>query len=453
MRLAVIIPARNEARAIGRVIADIPREHLRQLIVVDNGSTDGTAAVAYASGATVVAEARPGYGRACLAGLAALEAQVETVVFLDGDYSDYPEDLPQLLAPIAEGRADLVIGSRTRHAQAGSLTPQQRWGNTLACALLRVFFGASYSDLGPFRAIRRRALARLEMQDTGFGWTVEMQAKAARHRLRIVEVPVRYRARIGRSKISGTLLGAWRAGVAILSTIIRIAWTPAREAPFDGRRRVLVFLKYPAAGHVKTRLAAALGDAAAAEVYRACVELTLEELTSLREETDVYVAPAHAVGACRDWLESVWRVLPQQGESLGARLAHATHTAFAEGAERVIAIGSDAPWLTAEAIAAAFEALSQHDVVLGPTEDGGYYLIGLRKPMPELFERVAWSTAAVFEQTHANARRSGASVQVLPRGYDIDTISDLERFLSDMHGKVAGPLAWMRKVVEQWRTA
>ncbi len=158
-----------------------------------------------------------------MAGLSVLRPETEVVAFLDADHSDYPEELPILLEPIARGRADLVIGSRVLHAQRGSLTPQQRFGNWLVCALLRGLFGVHYTDLGPFRAIRREALDRLQMADPTYGWTVEMQAKAARAGLRIAEIPVRYRPRIGRSKISGTLHGTLRAGGSILTTILKIA--------------------------------------------------------------------------------------------------------------------------------------------------------------------------------------------------------------------------------------
>ena len=222
--IGVVIPAFNEENAIARVLGDIPTGLARQVVVVDNGSTDGTACQAAEGGAMVVHEPRRGYGQACLAGLGALR-EVEIVVFLDGDYSDYPEEMPQVVAPILEGRADLVIGSRVLgEREKGALLPQARMGNALATWLIRVLFGVTYTDLGPFRAIRLEALHRLGMQDCTFGWTVEMQVKAARLGLRIAEVPVRYRRRLGTSKVSGTVSGSIRAGYKILLTIFRCAW-------------------------------------------------------------------------------------------------------------------------------------------------------------------------------------------------------------------------------------
>ncbi len=242
MVVAIVIPARNEALALRQVLDEIPRAGVREILVVDNGSTDETAGIAVQGGARVVREPIPGYGRACLAGLAALDPLVDTVVFMDADHSDYPDDLPALLEPLATGRAELVIGSRTALAQPGSLTPQQRFGNWLACALMRALFRVRYTDLGPFRAIRREALERLGMRDQAFGWTVEMQAKAAIRGLRVVEVPVRYRPRIGRSKISGTISGTLRAGVAIIYTILRVALDSAhcsRPEALGSRQRHL----------------------------------------------------------------------------------------------------------------------------------------------------------------------------------------------------------------------
>lgn len=221
-RVAVIIPALNEERAIGRVLDDIPT-WVDRVIVADNGSSDATSSIAAGKGAVVVSEPRPGYGSACLAGIEAL-GDAEIVVFVDGDYSDHPEEMTTLVDPIAAGDADLVIGSRVLgEREAGALTPQQRFGNWLATRLIRVFWGVHYSDLGPFRAIGAPALARLGMTDRTYGWTVEMQIRAAMAGLVSREVPVRYRRRIGVSKISGTLKGTVLAGYKILSIIGRFA--------------------------------------------------------------------------------------------------------------------------------------------------------------------------------------------------------------------------------------
>ena len=228
LEVGVLIPALDEEQALPEVLAAIPRAgsgwRVATVTVVDNGSTDRTADVARAAGATVVREPRRGYGAACLAGLAAMKpAPPEVVVFMDADRSDDPTQLPDLLAPILAGRAQLVIGSRTLgESEAGALTPVQRFGNRLATALLGLLYGTPATDLGPFRAVRWAALEALAMRDRDFGWTVEMQARAAQAGLTMIEVPVRYRRRIGRSKISGTLSGALGAGWKILFTIARV---------------------------------------------------------------------------------------------------------------------------------------------------------------------------------------------------------------------------------------
>lgn len=218
--ITVIIPARNEANAIGKVIDEIPG-YVSDVIVADNGSTDGTAEIAQAHGARTVYVKEPGYGRACLAAMAAA-APSEITVFLDGDASDYPQDMSDILAPILSGAADFVIGSRlSGEREKGSLTPQQAFGNRLACALMSMFWDSDFTDLGPFRAIRTSHLAALNMQAETFGWTVEMQVRALKQGMRCSEVPVRYRKRIGVSKISGTVKGVVLAGYYILSTIFR----------------------------------------------------------------------------------------------------------------------------------------------------------------------------------------------------------------------------------------
>ncbi len=221
----VIIPAFNEENGIGEVIREIPKELIAEIIVVNNASTDNTETIASAAGATVLREPTPGYGRACLRGIEYLtqsQWKPDVVVFLDADHSDYPEEISLVLKPILQGNADLVIGSRALgKKEQGSMTPQQIFGNWLATRLLKLFYGVRFTDLGPFRAIRFSKLIELEMQDKTYGWTVEMQLKAAKKGFQCVEVPVRYRKRIGFSKISGTVKGTLMAGYKILATIFR----------------------------------------------------------------------------------------------------------------------------------------------------------------------------------------------------------------------------------------
>ncbi len=227
-KVAVIIPALNEEMAIRGVVGAIPA-WVDEVIVVDNGSTDATATMAREQGARVIKEPQRGYGAACLAGVAAL-TDSDLVVFMDGDGSDVPPEMPLLVDPLIQDRADLVIGSRVLGArESGALTPQARFGNWLACRLIQLFWDQSYTDLGPFRAIRRQSLLALDMQDPDYGWTVEMQVKAVRHGLRIMEAPVSYRRRLGQSKISGTLRGVMGAGTKILYIIFREAFSRASK--------------------------------------------------------------------------------------------------------------------------------------------------------------------------------------------------------------------------------
>lgn len=221
--VAILIPVLDEEETIAETLRGFAPYAPAQMIVVDNGSTDGSAAAARAAGATVISEPRRGYGQACLAGIAALDPEIDIVVFADADGSDTPADLPQLLEPILRGEAELAIGSRTAgDSEPGSITPLQFFGNRFATALMRILFGIRHSDLGPFRAIRRSSLRALEMRDANYGWTVEMQVKAHKRGLRVVEIPVRSRRRRGgKSKISGTIRGSLLAGVKILWTVVR----------------------------------------------------------------------------------------------------------------------------------------------------------------------------------------------------------------------------------------
>jgi glycosyltransferase involved in cell wall biosynthesis len=224
MRVDVVIPALNEEAALPLVLGDIPRELVRRVVVADNGSTDRTAEVARAHGAEVVHQPERGYGAACLAALDHLRADPPgVVVFLDGDHADDATQLGLLLAPLLRGEADLVLGSRVAGATRGALTPQQRVGNRVACVALHTLYAARYTDLGPFRAIRWDALEQLNMVDRNYGWTVEMQIKAAQRGLRHAEVPVRYRPRVGTSKVSGTVRGTLGASYKILLLLGRYA--------------------------------------------------------------------------------------------------------------------------------------------------------------------------------------------------------------------------------------
>lgn len=221
---AVIIPARNEEQSIELVLRDIPPNYRSLVIVVDNGSRDRTAEVAKRHGAVVLREPLPGYGNVMLSGLAYLATHpVNIVVFLDGDYSDYPEEMPRLVEPIQRGESDMVLSTRLNPLfDKEALPPHVVYGNRLCVFLTNIFFGTRYTDLGPFRAIRYDALMRLQMEDRNYGWTIEMQIKAKLHGLRTMEVPVRYRKRVGQSKISGTIRGSVLAGSKILYTIFRL---------------------------------------------------------------------------------------------------------------------------------------------------------------------------------------------------------------------------------------
>ncbi len=221
----MIIPAYNEENAVGKVIQDIPKHLVSEIIVVNNASTDQTEIAAREKGATVLDEPTRGYGNACLCGIRYLEnltTSPDIVVFVDADYSDHPEEMSKLVNPIMYDNIDLVIGSRAQgHRESGSMTIPQIFGNWLATTLLNIIYGTNFTDLGPFRAIRYSSLIGLNMQDRTYGWTVEMQLKAAKHHLRYMEIPVNYRVRTGKSKISGTIEGTIMAGYKILTTIFK----------------------------------------------------------------------------------------------------------------------------------------------------------------------------------------------------------------------------------------
>ena len=223
--VVIIIPAYNEENSIQKVIRDIPRHLVSEIVVVNNNSSDATEINALEAGATVLIEREKGYGAACLKGIGYVAGKIDKpgiIVFIDADYSDHPEQLPELIRPIAENNFDMVIGSRALgNRSKGSMTPQQLVGNKLATTLIRWFYKVHYTDLGPFRAIRYSSLIRMDMKDRNYGWTVEMQLKAAKQKMKVCEIPVDYRERIGFSKISGTFKGTLGAGYKIITTIFR----------------------------------------------------------------------------------------------------------------------------------------------------------------------------------------------------------------------------------------
>ncbi|MBW2998617.1 glycosyltransferase family 2 protein [Candidatus Woesearchaeota archaeon] len=226
MKTAVIIPVYNEQDSIGKVIGDIPKKNISEIIVVNNNSTDNTQKVAAQAGATVLFEKFQGYGAACLTGIEYCKTQnFDVVLFLDGDYSDYPEEASSILQPIYDNDYDFVLGSRRMgKREKGALPIQSQIGSIIAGFLINLYWGFSYTDLGPFRAIRMESLEALKMEDKWYGWTVEMQIKAARDKLRTKEVPVSYRIRIGKSKVTGTIKGTIMASIIILSTIFKYAF-------------------------------------------------------------------------------------------------------------------------------------------------------------------------------------------------------------------------------------
>ena len=221
--ISVVIPAYNEDQSIGKVVDAIDRELVNHVIVVNNNSTDNTVLVAEKAGAIVLNETRKGYGWACLKGISKCEElKTEIIVFLDGDFSDYPEEIKDVIAPILKNDMDMVIGSRVLgKREKGSLTPQQIFGNSLATKLIRLFYGAKFTDLGPFRAMKFEALQSLGMADKTYGWTIEMQIKAVKKKMKFCEVPVNYKRRIGVSKVSGTVKGTVLAGIKIIFAVFK----------------------------------------------------------------------------------------------------------------------------------------------------------------------------------------------------------------------------------------
>lgn len=428
--IAVIIPALNEDESIEHVVRSIP-PWVDDVIVADNGSSDATAERALHAGARIIRESRRGYGSACLAAIAELD-EPDIVVFLEGDFGDRPQEADLLVDPIIAGEADMVIGSRVLGPrEPGALLLQQRLGNRLACGLIRLFWRVKFTDLGPFRAIRYRTLQRMNMRDRDYGWTVEMQVKAAKIGVPVKEVAVSYRKRIGRSKVSVIIPGVLGASTKIPATIF---FTAAGLIPVpDGNEpveRAMVFTRYPASGKTKTRLIPALGADGAARLHRRMAERTVGMIRRLRKRP-ISVAVLYDGGTqeqFRDWLGADLEYHEQGSGDLGARMLKGFRSAFRDGIERAVLVGTDLPGLDPATVGRALDKLADHDLVLGPASDGGYYLIGLKRSYGELFRDMPWGTEKVLEKTLFVARSLGLSVALMSRLDDLDRPEDLLRW-------------------------
>jgi hypothetical protein len=432
--VSVIIPAFNEEASIGNVIHDIP-DWVDQIIVGNNGSTDNTAQAALEAGAIVVVDQpHRGYGSACLRAMDELD-RPDIVVYLDADYSDYPDQMNRLVDPIIEGSYDVVIGSRVKgNHEPGALTPQARFGNKLACWLLKKFWSVEYTDLGPFRAVRYSALRTLRMRDPDYGWTIELQNKAALMKMPSTEVPVDYRKRIGRSKVSGTVRGVFGAGYKILGTIALNAFQyyfmGKRSEMNQGSKTLIVFTRFPEPGQTKTRLIPALGPEKAAEVQG---EMTLHALRNARTlyRTDIQIRYTGGdEKRVKEWLGDRDAIRDQGEGDLGQRMLRAIEEVFQDGIEQAVIQGIDSPDISPELLESAFVHLKTNDVVIGPALDGGYYLIGTKRQLSKealtsLFTEIDWGTGTVCASTLTQAAKQSLAVHVLPPLGDVDQPQDL----------------------------
>ncbi len=324
----------------------------------------------------------------------------------------------------------MVIGSRfLGRVEPGALTPQVRFVNRLACLLMRLFWQVRHTDLGPFRAIRLEALRRLGMREAHCGWTVEMLVRAAMRGLRVTEVPVSCRRRIGTSKTWGTLRGTVGAGTGILGTIFRAALRGSRlVGPGSDVERLIVFTRYPEPGATKTRLIPVLGPVGTVALQRQMTTHALGTARAVAKCRGVGVEVRFVGADERRMREAFGAEFPyrEQGRGdLGERMFRAFRTAFRHGAARTVIVGVDCPTLTSSILSQAFDALRSHEVVLGPDNRGGYYLIGARRSLPQLFEDIGWGTSGVFTRTMEIARRHGLSASVLPTLREVDRPEDL----------------------------
>lgn len=420
--IEVILPVLDEAAALPGVLGAMPEGY--EPIVVDNGSCDGSAEIAAGLGARVVSEPRRGFGAACYAGLVAAESEV--VCFMDCDGSLDPGELHLLADPVVAGDRELMLGAR--RAERGAWPLHARVANRVLSAMVRRRTGIPLSDIGPMRAAPRRGLLDLELQDRRFGWPLEMVLRASDAGWRIGEVEVGYRAREGRSKVTGTVGGTLRT-VRDMSAAMRAEPGPGRAragsaggsaGPTPGEVTLLVIAKEPAPGRAKTRLQPALGEAGAARAAAAALADTLAAVAAAGPDAARRVVALD--GEPGGWLPDGFEVIPQRGSGLGERLG----AAFEDVGGPAFLVGMDTPQLSPATIEDACRALCEPgtDAVIGLAGDGGWWGLGLRSPDPGVFEGVPMSDERTGELQLESLRRHGLSYTELGRMRDVDTIED-----------------------------
>jgi rSAM/selenodomain-associated transferase 1 len=438
-----VIPAYQNDATIGSLVSAVRRQGLA-VAVVDDGSRDRTAAIAAGHGAVVLRHAsNAGKGCALRRGFAyALREGFDGVLTMDADGQHSPDDIPALLRVAAEHPAAVIIGNRMR--APAEMPWVRRAANLLGSAIVSAVSGQSIPDSqSGFRLVPRGVLEAMTLRSTRYELETELLLAAAAAGAGILSVPVK------------SVYDGQRSHVRWWRDLPRFFWTvgrhvigdlggheaqaPKPRSPRGAHRRVLVFLKEPVPWQVKTRLAASIGAPEAAQLYQACAEETLCQLAPLTQDTVIYADPPEALERVRRWVGHDWTVRPQHGSTLGTRLAQAFDEAFADGATRVVVIGTDAPWLSARHVERAFAALDESDVVIGPSEDGGYYLLGVSRPVPALFEAIPWSTRDVYASTIAAAQALRLRVGALRMGYDLDCWEDVQRFMTDARPEAAAP--------------
>jgi rSAM/selenodomain-associated transferase 1 len=435
--LSVIVPVFNEEAAIGGVVGGIPRDAADEIIVVDGGSADHTADVAREAGARVIVELRRGYGRACATGAQA--ARCEILAFLDGDGADDPASLPLLAELVSTGRADLALGARG-HVEAGALPARAVLGNKLAAGLISARWRQPITDLPSFKVIRRDALLALNMAEATYGWTIEMIVKAARRGYRLAEVSLDYHRRVGgESKVSGNLGTSLKASYAMLSTLARHGFGRGGGQPLIHRRALVLMAKAPFVGEAKTRLAADVGAAPAARLHEAFLRTSLQTAMDACSVVAVMCPDERHAAAVRELAPPQIHVWAQDRPGLMAGISQALARAAAAGAAEVVIGETDSPNLPAGHYQAAFELLAGHigpRIVLGPCDDGGYYLVGGSALADgvgrELFEGEAYDGSTICRRTAERAAKLGLHVALGPEWYDVDTIGDLDRLRQEV---------------------